>query len=137
MDCPNSDKNFDKILSNFVDTSNNNYSQTRKYIFYNICIPIRLILYSLVYVYRNVPIVQYLIGVFALFTMINLYTSINDKNNQSQWWSKKFQLVIASLLFTCVVIKISGYDINTLFLPILLFISLLGGVFQSLMIEFC
>jgi hypothetical protein len=138
MTCPNSDKNFDKTLSNFVDITNDNYPNTRKHIFYGICIPIRLILYTLVFMYRDMPIIQYIIAIASLIAVINLSnTMLFSKTKLEQWWSKQFQLLIAILLLVSSILIISGYNISTMVIPIILFASLFGGVLQSMMITFC
>ena len=82
--------------------------------------------------------------IFALFSAINLYKNLNIT---SQWWSKKFQLVISLLIFIIGIISlyfiINKKEViifNILFvklIPILLFISLFGRIFQSLLIDFC
>ena len=138
MSCPNSDKNFDKTLSNFVDITSEDYPNTRKHIFYGVCVPVRLMLYTLVFIYRDAPAIQYIIAIASLIAIINLgNTLLNNDTVTNQWWSKKFQLFIAILLLISTVLKISGYNISTMVVPIILFASLFGGVLQSMLITFC
>jgi hypothetical protein len=57
-------------------------------------------------------------------------------NPGKQWWSKRFDLAIAVSLLVCSVMVILG-KLNTIYMPILLYVSLIGGVLQSFSIEFC
>lgn len=133
--CPNSDPNFDKILSNFIDINNVNYADVRKNLFYFVCIVVRTLLYSYVYVNRNEKWIPYVFSVFAFVSMFNLYGNLNNGN---QWWSKKYQFIIALLIFICCIIIITGLcEINTKIIPTLLFASLFGGILQSFFIDFC
>ncbi len=143
MSCPNSDANFDKMLSNFIDTTKD-YPKKRKLIFYFICIVVRLLLYSFIYYNINNTYIVILATILSLFSIINLYKNLNM--NQ-QWWSKKFQFIISSLVFIVGIASLIFiyYEKNVKilnipfvkFIPILLFISLFGGIFQSLLIDFC
>jgi hypothetical protein len=140
----NSDPNFDKILSNFTNTSSKNYPQVRKRLYYFVCIVVRLILYSLVLFYKDKLWMPYLILLVSLFSIYNLYNSIysNTGKKQTQWWSKKFQLVISILLLLvsiCIILQNRlnfKFKINTVVIPLLLYISLFGGILQSLFITF-
>jgi hypothetical protein len=134
MTCPNSDPNFDKVLSKIVD-STKDYPKKRKYLFYFICVIVRYLLYSYIYFNIDKTYIVIIAGLLSLFSMYNLYKNIG---NTRQWWSKKFQLLISILVFiSCIIVLFNLYQINRKIIPILLFISLFGGFFQSLFIEFC
>ena len=142
--CPNSDPNFDKILSKLgMNTTSKNYPETRKKIYYFICIVVRLILYSLVIFYKDKVWLHYSLFFISLFAIYNLYTSISNNKSNNQWWSKKFQLIISILLAISSLIIIiqnklnTTFKLNTVILPLLLFISLFGGILQSLFVKFC
>jgi hypothetical protein len=129
--CPNSDPNFNKIL---VNVFGNAEPDTRKKIFYFMCIPIRFILYSLVLYYKDLSILPVVIGIIAFFTSIRLSESIIEKGNQ--WWSKRWQFII-SIVLTIVCIGVYFNKIDSKSIALVLFISLLGGIIESLFIHFC
>ena len=141
--CPNSDINFNKTLDKLFG---NHTPQTRKKVFYLICIVVRLFLYSLVYVYKDSKWMPYVLTILSAFSMYHLYSDIkNNVNNNRQWWSKKFELIISILVFlsslTLIIQRLIGTpkdnQISTKIPPILLFISLFTGIFQSFFITFC
>jgi hypothetical protein len=129
--CPNSDPDFDKVLVNMVG---NSLPDTRKKIFYLICIPVRFILYSLVYYYSDLTFMPFLVGIISLITAIRLAISLKDTGNQ--WWSKKWQFFISMILvIVCIFVYFKKIDSRSM--SIVLFTSLLGGIIESLLINFC
>ena len=130
MECPNSDPNFDKVLSKWVEVT----PSTRKNIYYGICIWVRLILYSLVFYYRDSKYIPYIVGLFSLLAIANLKDSVSNPGRQ--WWSKRFDLVIAVLLLVACIMAIFD-KVNIVVIPVLLYASLLGGFLQSFFIKFC
>jgi hypothetical protein len=133
-ECPNSDPNFDKVMSNFFDTTSKDYPSKRKMVYYGICIWVRLALYTLIYYYRDYKYMPHLVGVLALGSILNLQSSI--KNPGNQWWSKRFDLLISVLLLLSCVGVIIG-KIPSVVMPVLLYLSLFGGIIQSFTITFC
>ena len=133
--CPNSDPNFDKVLIKLFGSSS---PEIRKKVYYFICIIVRLFLFSLVYVYKDHPSVPYIVGLASLVSVFNLYPSMSKDvyATQEQWWSKRFQFVVGLLLLVCSILLIFK-KITSIILPILLFISLFGGIFQSMFVTFC
>ena len=130
MPCPNSDPGFNKLLSYFVEVTPDN----RRMIFYMVCIWVRFALYSAVYITRESVWIPYIVGGFSLIAAINLATRLEGR----QWWSKKFQLVIAILLIIVSIGRIWNPEaVGSLIIPGLLYISLIGGIIQSLFIKFC
>ncbi len=141
--CPNSDINFNKTLDKLFG---NHTPETRKKVFYLICIVIRLFLYSLLYLYKDSKFIPYILGLASAFSVYHLYSDIkNNVNNNQQWWSKKFEFIISILIFlTCITLiiqRIAGTpkekQISTSIAPILLFISLFVGIFTSFFVTFC
>jgi hypothetical protein len=134
--CPNSDPNFDKILVKLFGSST---PEIRKKVYYFICIIVRLFLFSLVYIYKDHPSIPYIIGLASIVGISNLYPSMTKQgySTQHQWWSKRFQFMIAILLFVTSVLLIFKITSSTIFIPIILFISLFGGIMQSMLITFC
>ncbi len=120
VSCPNSDPNFNKIIGN--------RTPQERSVLYIVCILTRAILYSGVYVYRDEPLMRWLVGFLSLFSIFQLSRQTENR----QWWSKKFQLVMAVLvLFSAIAIQ------NTKAMPTFLFISLIGGVLQRIQIDMC
>jgi len=133
-ECPNSDPDFDKIMSKWFDITSNDYPSNRKKVYYGVCIWVRLILFSLVFYYREYKYMPYILGVFSIFSIIHYKDNI--KTAGRQWWSKRFDLTIAILLLISSVLVIRG-KIDPVFMPVILYTSLLGGVIQSFLIKFC
>ena len=134
MTCPNSDPQFDKILSNYVDINSPDYPQKRRQIYYFICIWVRLALYTFIYINREKEWVPYVVGVLALLSVSKLGS---DDLPGRQWWSKRFQLLMAVLLAAASVGRVAGVVTDSRVIPGLLYLSLLGGIFQSLTVKFC
>lgn len=133
-ECPNSDPNFDKVMSNFFDITAKDYPSKRKMVYYGICIWVRLALYTFIYYKRDYKYMPYIVGVLALGTIMNLQSSIS--NPGKQWWSKRFDLLISVLLLLSCVGVIIG-KIPSIVMPLLLYLSLFGGILQSFFITFC
>jgi hypothetical protein len=136
MSCPNSDPQFDKTMANFYDINAINYPEKRKQTYYFVCIIFRFILYASLYKFIDKPYVLEIITGFALLSLLLLYPKINEPNQQ-QWWSRKFQFIIALLISVIGSLILFGENINRKIVPILLLISLFGGIFQSMLIDFC
>lgn len=122
--CPNSDPGFNKIIGNRTP-------EERSKLFV-ICVLVRTLLYTGVYVYRDKPWMAPLVGVLALASIFQLTRPTENK----QWWSKKFQLVMAILvLISAIAVKFYGFDSRSM--SVLLFTSLIGGVLQRSQIKMC
>ncbi len=118
--CPNSDPGFNKIIG---DRTPNERSML-----FIVCVLTRTLLYTGVYVYRDKPWMRWLVAGLALMSIYQLTRPTPNK----QWWSKKFQLIMAALvLFSALVIK------NTKAMPAFLFLSLIGGVLERTQITMC
>jgi hypothetical protein len=128
--CPNDDPKFSQMLTSLIGSKPT--PAMRQQIFYLVCIVVRAILYSQVYKYRDHEWVPYIIGVFALVSVYNLYNNMEG----AQWWSKRFQFVIACLLLIASVMTVYK-QIDTTIIPYILFASLGGGILQSFMTQFC
>ncbi len=125
MKCPNSDPGFNKIIGDRTP-------EERSKLFV-ICIIVRTLLYSGVYLYRNNPWVPILVGGMSVFSIFHLKSSSPEGR---QWWSKKFQLLMSTLvLFAAFLVHIKKLDSRSM--SVLLFISLLGGIFQRTHVTFC
>ncbi len=119
--CPNSDPNFNKIIGDRTPEERSKL--------YVLCVLTRFLLYSGVYVYRDEPWMPFLVGGLSLLSMYQLTRPTQNK----QWWSKKFQLVMAVLVFMSALFA----HVNSKAMSTMLFISLTGGVLQRLHINMC
>lgn len=124
--CPNSDPGFNKIIGERTPEERSNL--------FIICVLVRTLLYSGVYLYRDEQWMPPVVGILALASIVQLYTSDSPKGKQ--WWSKKFQLVMAVLvLASAVAVKFANFDSRSM--AALLFISLIGGVVQRTQTKLC
>lgn len=122
--CPNSDPEFNKIIGERTP-------EERSFL-YVVCVLTRTLLYAGVYVYRDEPWMTPLVGTLALASMYQLTRPTENR----QWWSKKFQLVMATLvLLSAIAVKFAGLDSRSM--AVLLFISLLGGIVQRTQTKLC
>jgi hypothetical protein len=124
---PNGDNDFNKILVKIFG-ENGDSPENRKFVFYAICIWVRLILYVSLFYLVKYDISIYLLLLFSIIAIWNLTGNLNG----NQWWSKKWQLFISICLFILCIMCLYYKDINRNIIPILLLISLLGGIIQSL-----
>ncbi len=138
MSCPNSNKIFDNFLykSGLID---NNLSDTdkafqRRRVYYTICIFIRLAIAGLVLQLKDKEFLPYILVIISIFPIINLGFYRKQDN---QWWSNTFQLLIAIALLISSLLIIFKVGIPTYIPALILFISVFGGVFQSLLIPSC
>lgn len=125
--CPNDDPNFTKLLKD-VNLVNKGTPEERSNLFL-ICVLTRTLLYSGVYVYRDAPWMPWVVGALALASIFQL----TRPTKNTQWWSKKFQLVMAILVLISALF--SKYDSRLM--AITLFISLLGGIIQRSQTKMC
>ena len=127
--CPNDDPNFTKVLSRWVDPT----PAARQNIYYMVCIPTRFVLYYLVYLYRENAGVQAVVALLSIMTMMHLYP---DMETGRQWWSKRFDFGISALTVIACIGAYAGKT-DPRFIPGLLYLSLAGGILQSLFVDFC
>jgi hypothetical protein len=138
MGCPNSDPNFDKMLGVFFNINSPNYVNVRMALFYFVCIWVRYALYSFIYYNRNHFLVPIIVGIAASFSIFNLTSTLIKQPDTyyRPWWSKNFQLINAIILLV-ICILVYNKSINSIYIPLILFISLFGGIIQSLFTKFC
>lgn len=124
QNCPNSDPGFNKIIGQ--------RTPDERSILYIVCVLVRASLYYGVYVYRDEPWMAPLVGAGALASVYQL----TRPSPNTQWWSKKFQLVMAILvLASALAVKFAGLDSRSM--SALLFTSLLGGIIQRTQTKLC
>jgi len=106
--------------------------ERRRLIFYCICIVVRAALIVTVYHWRNVRFVQLLVLIGALVGIMNLWS----RNGGTQWWSKKFQLLM-SIILAVLVILVFFKVVKSWLIPAAMAVSLAVGILQSFVVGFC
>lgn len=145
MSCPNGKDSFTEFLYNsgIIDKtlSDTEKAYQRRRIYYTICIFIRLAIAGLLLQLKDKIWLPYVTLVFSLFAINNLAFY---KEDGKQWWSNTFQLLISILMTIVSILLINQqqYDENeraipTYLLSLIMFASVSGGVFQSLLIPSC
>ena len=137
--CPNNNKIFDDFLFNsgLIDKNLDDISKAyqRRRVYYTICVLLRLALTGLILQLKDKWWLPFLTLLVSFLSSINLLFFRKDNN---QWWSNKFQATISILLFlSSILIIFKANLVPTYILSLLMFISVGGGVFQSLLIPSC
>ena len=136
MVCPNDDPYFTRTMYRIGllrrGMSAREIVSRRRQVFYSICIVVRAVLIVTVYHWRNARLVQALVLMGALTGVMNLW----NRNGGTQWWSKKFQLLM-SVTISALVILTYLRVVNSWTIPAAMLVSLLGGILQSFMVGFC
>lgn len=112
------DPNFDLLLGN-IDID----PEQKILVFLSVCVIIRLLVAGLANVYHKKSFVPYITVIIALFAISNLSSTIGG----TQWWSKKFHLIIAVLLLLTSAHQIYTGERNRN-IPYLLYIDVLVGI---------
>lgn len=137
--CPNNNKVFDGFLfdSGLINKNSTPVQKAyeRRRVYYTICVMLRLAIAGLLLQLKDKFWVPYVVAVASLYSAISL---LFFRKQDSQWWSNKFQATMSVLLFVAsllCIFKINGFP--TYSLALLFFISIFGGVFQSLLNPSC
>ena len=133
MSCPN--YSINGILYRKFGLSS---PHSRSLLFYAVCVPLRFITYgAILYTMVSRPDSRFsewvalAVFVFALVAAVRLGFAVRSEGGDKQWWSKSFQFLIATLILVAYIRR------ERLTIPLLLFISLGGGIIQSLITPFC
>ena len=134
-DCPNGDKLFDGLFyeTGLITNDESLRSFERRRVYYLVCIMFRLFLAGLLLQLKDKEYTPYIVMFVSTLTILNL----SFRKNNKQWWSIYFQMFIAILLFIVSSLIISGTNIPTSFLSGIYYISIFGGIYQSLLIPSC
>ncbi len=136
MVCPNDDPYFTRTMYRMGllkrGMSAKELVERRRFVFYFICIVVRAALIVAVYYWRNVLFVQALVLVGALVGVFNL----SSRSGGTQWWSKKFQLIM-SVIIVVLVVLVYFRKVESWLVPAAMLFSLLGGILQSFLVGFC
>jgi hypothetical protein len=134
--CPNDDPYFTRTMYRLgllrKGMKSEEIVETRKRVYYSICILVRAALIAIVYYLRNSLVIQFLVLLGAVVGIVNL----GNRMTGNQWWSKKFQfimsVVIAGLVILTFLKKVKAWTI-----PAAMLFSLVGGFLQSFVVGFC
>ena len=136
--CPNNNKIFDNFLfkSGLINEklSDADKAYQRRRVYYTICVLIRLAIAGLLLQLKDHKYIPYIVAVIYFFSIINMSFYRKEDN---QWWSNKFQLVMSISMFISSLLIILKTGLPTYFLSLIFFLSVFGGVFQSLLIPSC
>jgi len=136
MVCPNDDPYFTRMMyrMGFLKRgmSARELVERRCLVYYYVCIVVRAALIVTVYHWRNVRFIQLLVLIGALMGINNLWR----RNGGTQWWSKKFQLVM-SILIAVLVVLVFFRVVEPLLIPAAMAVSLAAGILQSFVVGFC
>jgi len=136
MVCPNDDPYFTRTMYRIgllqKGMSAREIVNRRRTIFYCICIFVRAALIVTVYHWRNAILMQALVLLGALVGVMNLWS----RNDGTQWWSKKFQLLMSVIIAVLVILTYFGV-VKSWTIPAAMLVSLSGGILQSLIVGFC
>lgn len=97
----------------------------RTQLYYGVCLLVRLALFNLVWIFRDEWWVPPVVGGVALLSVVRLAPSVVDPGRQ--WWSKRFQLVVAVLVVLACV-GVWRRAVPAVVVPVMLYVSLLGGL---------
>ena len=136
MVCPNDDPYFTRTMYRIgllqKGMSAREIVNRRRTVFYCICIFVRAALIVTVYHWRNARLVQVLVLLGALVGVMNLWS----RNDGTQWWSKKFQLLM-SVILAVLVILVFFKVVKPWLIPAAMAVSLAVGILQSFVVGFC
>ena len=136
MVCPNDDPYFTRMMYRMGllkrGMSAHELVEKRRLVYYSICIVVRAALIVTVYHWRNARFVQLLVLLGALVGVMNLSRRVDG----TQWWSKRFQLMMSIILVVVIVLVYFG-RLKPWVIPAAMLVSLLSGVLQSFVVGFC
>jgi hypothetical protein len=106
----------------------------RRFLYLFLCVGSRFGLYSLVYLFHTKDFMIYLVTAASALALIIQFAT-NDSASP-QWWSSIFVLGMSLLVFIACLLVILK-KLNSVWVPRLLYASLIGGMLQSLRVDFC
>ena len=143
--CPiNINNGFENILFkvNLLKKNSLTLNQDREWLFYYVCIPIRILIafFFLFLYFKNNFETQKKLSLIAIFitffTFAHLLSKEFSRSYCIQWWSNKFEIF---LIFSAFILSLYCYfndkDYCMLSLFIIMFISIIAGIIQSLFLN--
>jgi hypothetical protein len=136
MQCPNDDPYFTRMMYRMKllkkGMTAKEIVNVRRNTFYFICVVVRLSIIGIVFMLKDSVIVRCLVFVGCIISILNFSRRING----TQWWSKKFQMMMAFIIAILVILSYLN-KVKTWTIPAAMLVSLLGGVLQSFVVGFC
>lgn len=129
--CPNSNPEFNKM---FDSLTGSHTPETRRFLYYGVCIPLRLWIYLLLWKYRNSKALLAAVALVSLGTIIRKVPGMYK--SKTQWWSQQFQVAISVLMLIASVAVWMGKADPSIISTIWL-ISIIGGLIQSVIHPIC
>jgi len=130
---------YDNILfrNGLLDKNSKTLVSDRKNLYLFVCLPTRffisLLIGSLFFIKNKT--FQFVLSLIYLgilsFGISHLYSK-SEKSKKCQWWSNNYQLLIAIIGFIGVLVLLltTKYEFSSIFLMIMMIISIIGGVSQ-------
>jgi hypothetical protein len=107
---------------------------SRKFLYFFACVGSRFGLYTLVYLFHTKDFMIYLVTAASALALIVQFAT-NDPAGP-QWWSSMFVLGMSLIIFIACLLVILK-KLKSVWVPRLLYASLIGGMVQSLRKDFC
>ena len=134
--CPNDDPYFTRTMYRLgllrKGMKPEEIVETRKRVYYSICILVRASLIAVVYYLRNSLVIQFLVLLGAVVGIVNL----GNRMTGNQWWSKKFQFIMSVVIAVLVILTFLK-KVKAWMIPAAMLFSLVGGILQSFVVGFC
>jgi len=136
MQCPNDDPYFTRMMYRMKllkkGMKAGEIVNVRRNTFYFICVVVRLSIIGIVFMLKDSIIVRGLVLLGCIIAISNFLRRING----TQWWSKKFQFMMAFIIAILVILSYLD-KVKTWTIPAAMLVSLLGGILQSFVMGFC
>ena len=136
MQCPNDDPYFTRMMYRMKllkkGMKAGEIVNVRRNTYYFICVIVRLSIIGIVFMLKDSIIVRGLVLLGCIIAISNFLRRING----TQWWSKKFQFMMAFIIAILVILSYLD-KVKTWTIPAAMLVSLLGGILQSFVMGFC
>lgn len=130
-DCPNGNPDFYDMFDSIVG---NHTPETRRRLYYGVCIPIRLSIFFLLLVSHRNKILLAIVSILALIEFFRKGSRWNEPSRQ--WWSVRLQTVMAAMIFVVCSGALFG-KIDSVWLPRLWLLSIFVGIAQNVRTPIC
>lgn len=129
--CPNGNPDFYDMFDSIVG---NHTPETRRRLYYGVCIPLRLSIFFLMMAFHRNKVLLTIVAILALIELFRKGSRWNEPSRQ--WWSVRFQTVMAASIFIAASGALFG-KIDSVWLPRLWLLSIFGGVAQNMWTPIC
>jgi hypothetical protein len=136
MQCPHDDPYFTRMMYRMKllkkGMKAGEIVNVRRNTYYFICVIVRLSIIGIDFMLKDSIIVHGLVLLGCIIAISNFLHRING----TQWWSKKFQFMMAFIIAILVILSYLD-KVKTWTIPAAMLVSLLGGILQSFVMGFC